>query len=83
MENATAAGDPSVEAVDVAVTGSITATASTASTSTTAAAKAKPKAKVKKEVTAAEREVQNQRYFCKMYITKKWPERPKCVGPLG
>jgi hypothetical protein len=62
MVNATAAPaatDPSVQAVDVAVTGSVVATAPTASMDTTA--KAKPKVKVKKEMTAAEREVQNQK----------------------
>jgi hypothetical protein len=56
---ALAAIDPSVKVVDVAVTGSVAATAPTASTDTTA--KAKPKVKVKKEMTAAEREVQNQK----------------------
>jgi hypothetical protein len=45
--------------VGVAVTGSIAATTPMASTDTTA--KAKPKAKVRKEMTAAEREVQNQK----------------------
>jgi hypothetical protein len=49
--------DPSIKAMDVAVTGSIAATASTNITDITA--KAKPKVKVKKELTAAEREVQN------------------------
>jgi hypothetical protein len=54
MENAAAAG-PCVEAVDIAITGSIAATALMANTTTTAAvAKAKLKAKVKKEVTAME-----------------------------
>jgi hypothetical protein len=60
MEN-TAATDtainPSIDAVDVAVTGSVVATTPTAITDTTA--KAKPKAKVKKEMTAMEKEVQN------------------------
>jgi hypothetical protein len=61
MENA-AGADPSIEAVDVAVAGTIVATAMTASTTTTAAvAKSKPKVKVKKEATATEREVQNQK----------------------
>jgi hypothetical protein len=46
--------------VDVAVTGSVAATAPTAITDTTA--KAKLKVKVKKEMTAAEREVQNQKW---------------------
>jgi hypothetical protein len=46
--------------VDVAVIGSIVATALMANTDTTA--KAKPKVKVKKEMTAAEREVQNQKH---------------------
>jgi hypothetical protein len=62
MENTTAATtttDPSVDVVDIEVTGSVTATAPTASTDTTA--KGKPKAKVRKEMTAAEREVQNQK----------------------
>jgi hypothetical protein len=60
MENA--ATDPSVEAIDVAVTGIVVATAPMANTATTATvAKAKPKAKVKKEVTETEREVQNQK----------------------
>jgi hypothetical protein len=57
---APAATDPSVEAVDVAVTGSVVATALMANTDTTA--KAKPKVKVKKEMTAAEGEVQNQKH---------------------
>jgi hypothetical protein len=48
----------SVEAVDVAVTGFVAAIAPTASTTTTADV---AKAKVKKEVTAAERKVQNQK----------------------
>jgi hypothetical protein len=57
MEN-TATADPSVEAVDVAFTGTVVGTTPTASKSTTAAVgKPKPKVKVKKEVTAAEREV--------------------------
>jgi hypothetical protein len=67
MEN-TATADPSVEAVDVAFTGTVVDTTPTASKSTTAAVgkpkpkpKPKPKVKVKKEVTAAEREVQNQK----------------------
>jgi hypothetical protein len=56
MENtADAATDPSVDAMDVAVTGSVAATAPMTSTDTTA----KAKVKVKKEMTAAEREVQN------------------------
>jgi hypothetical protein len=58
MENATAATDPSIKAVEVAVTGSIMSTALTASTAT--AAKANLKAKVKKEMTAAKREVQRR-----------------------
>jgi hypothetical protein len=61
MENTAAvatATDPSVDAVDVAVTGSIAATTPTASTDATA----KAKVKVKKELTAAEREVQNQKW---------------------
>jgi hypothetical protein len=59
MENTAAATDPSFDAVDVAVTGSIAATAPTASTDTTA--KDKAKVKVKKELTTAEREVENQK----------------------
>jgi hypothetical protein len=62
MENATATSDPSVDVKDVAVTGYAAATVQTASTTTTATAtNNKPKAKVKKEMTAAEREVQNQK----------------------
>jgi hypothetical protein len=60
MENTAAATDPSFDAVDVAVTGSIAATAPTASTDTTA--KDKAKVKVKKELTTAEREVENQKW---------------------
>jgi TctA family transporter len=66
MENTTAtdtAIDPSIDAVDVAVTGSVVATAPMAITDTTA--KAKPKAKVKKEMTATEREVQNQKWHAR------------------
>jgi hypothetical protein len=62
MENTTAVTtttDPSIDTMDVAVTGSVTATAPTASMDTTA--KAKAKVKVKKELTMAEREVQNQK----------------------
>jgi hypothetical protein len=60
MENT--AADPSVEAIDVAVTATVAATTPTTSTATTAAvAKPKPKVKVKKELTAAEREVQKRR----------------------
>jgi hypothetical protein len=60
MENTVA--DHSVEAIDVAITGVVAATVPMASTATTTAvAKDKPKAKVKKEVTAVEREVQNQK----------------------
>jgi hypothetical protein len=56
------AADPSVEAIDVAVTTTVAATAPTTSTATTAAVtKPKPKVKVKKELTAAEREVQKRR----------------------
>jgi predicted RNase H-like nuclease (RuvC/YqgF family) len=51
--------NPSVDAEDVAVTAYVEATAPTANTTTTA--KAKPKAKVKKEMTAVDREVQNQK----------------------
>jgi HD-GYP domain-containing protein (c-di-GMP phosphodiesterase class II) len=58
-EDATAA-DPSVDAMDVAVTAPAASTASTASTTTTAGI-TKAKAKVKKELTMAEREVQNQK----------------------
>jgi hypothetical protein len=48
-----AAADPSVDAIDVALTMPTAPTASTAAT----AAIGKPKAKVKKEHTTAEREV--------------------------
>jgi predicted RNase H-like nuclease (RuvC/YqgF family) len=58
MEN-TAATDPSVDVEDVAISAYVEATVPTANTTTTA--KAKPKAKVKKEMTAADREVQNQK----------------------
>jgi hypothetical protein len=58
MEN-TVAIDPSIDAEDVVVTGYAVAIAPTASTATIV--KAKPKAKVKKEMTAAERKVQNQK----------------------
>jgi hypothetical protein len=50
--------DPSVEAVDVAVTGFVAPIAPTSSAITTADV---AKAKVKKEVTAVERKVQNQK----------------------
>jgi hypothetical protein len=60
MENTAAtATDPIIDAVDIAVTGSIAAITLTANTDTTA--KAKAKVKVKKDLTAAEREVQNQK----------------------
>jgi hypothetical protein len=51
-----AAADPSIDAVDLADTGTIADTALTASTATTAVVdKAKPKAKVKKQVNRANR----------------------------
>jgi hypothetical protein len=57
-----AVADPSIDAIDLAVTGTIADTALTASTATTAVVdKAKPKAKVKKQVNAAERKVQNKK----------------------
>jgi hypothetical protein len=59
MENATAI-DPSVEVVDVAITGTVAATMPMANMATTAVV-AKAKAKVKKQVTTWEREVQNQK----------------------
>jgi hypothetical protein len=55
-----AAADPSIDATDVAFTANIVATAPMSSTTTTANI-TKPKVKVKKEVTAAERGVQNQK----------------------
>jgi hypothetical protein len=58
MENVGSVADPSIDAVDVAVTGTVTDIAPAASTATIIAI---TKAKVKKEVTAAEREVQNQK----------------------
>jgi hypothetical protein len=48
----TTATDPSVDAMDVAVTGFVAATTPTASTDATAKAKAKTKVKMKKELTA-------------------------------
>jgi hypothetical protein len=58
MENtATAATDPSADVVDVVITSFVAATVPTASTDTTA----KAKVKVKKELTTAERGVQNQK----------------------
>jgi hypothetical protein len=60
MENVGATTDPSVDAVDVAIIGTIVDTALTTSMNTTAAI-AKPEAKVKKEVTTVDREVQNQK----------------------
>jgi hypothetical protein len=59
MEN-TIAADPSVEAVDVAVTRIAANSTPTASTATTTAV-TKPKVKVKKEMTAAETEFRNQK----------------------
>jgi hypothetical protein len=59
MQNA-AAADPSINATDVAFTATVVATAPMTSTATTADI-AKPKVKVKKNVTAAGREVQNQK----------------------
>jgi hypothetical protein len=62
MENTVAATDPSIDAMDIAITGSVAATAPMASMATTVTtAKPKPKAKVKKVMTAAERKVQNQK----------------------
>jgi hypothetical protein len=54
------AADPSADAMDVALTAPAAPTAPMTSTATTTAI-AKPKAKVKKELTTAEREVQNQK----------------------
>jgi hypothetical protein len=62
MENIGTTADPSIDAVDVAIIGTIADTTPMASMTTTAAiTNPKPKAKVKKEVTTAEREVQNQK----------------------
>jgi hypothetical protein len=61
MENVGATADPSVDALDVAIIGTIADTTPTAIVTTTTAI-AKSKAKVKKEVTAAEREVQTQKW---------------------
>jgi hypothetical protein len=55
-----AAADSSTDAMGVALTAPAAPTAPMTSTATTAAI-AKPKAKVKKELTTAEREVQNQK----------------------
>jgi hypothetical protein len=62
MENVGTIADPSVDVIDVAVTGTIADTAPMATIAAIAKAKAKPKPKVKKEVIAAERKVQNQKW---------------------
>jgi hypothetical protein len=76
MEDA-AAVDPSIDAMDVAITAPAVPTAPTAGTTTTEAI-AKPKAKVKKELATTVREVQNPKWQARRVA--KWARKAKALA---